>query len=208
MPKGYTYRKTSTQWLWGDWEGLEGLRLKQRLLERMASSAEGQRKFWSRVKKGKPNECWEWTGFLDHRDYGRFVFYYSAKRCQRIFVHRISYFLKHGKLPHHLGVCHHCDNTRCVNPKHLFLGTVPDNTYDMINKDRHARGNRHGMRKLSEKDVTRIRFLRFRKRMGYDELAKIYKVTPTALCFAAMGRTWKNVPFEKGIEPTSFRYHK
>ncbi len=58
-----------------------------------------------------------------------------------------------------LQVLHDCDNPSCCNPKHLFLGTCQDNVNDMFNKEREnkAKGISHGMSKLTEEDVIKIR---------------------------------------------------
>jgi hypothetical protein len=54
-------------------------------------------------------------------------------------------------------VCHRCDNRLCVEPRHLFLGSIEDNTADMMQKSRQARGERHSQAKLTEADVVHIR---------------------------------------------------
>jgi len=78
------------------------------------------------------NGCWEWTGCLDKKGYGQF--YYKGKHRR---AHRVSWALKYGEIPpSELFACHKCDNPKCVNPDHLFLGTQSDNMKDMSRKGR------------------------------------------------------------------------
>lgn len=94
-------------------------------------------RFWSRVKVDQspnPNVCWEWDGPTD--PYGKLWI-----KTDNIGAHRISYFLHYDQDPEELSVLHKCDNPKCVNPAHLFLGTMQDNTQDMVTKDRHYKKN-------------------------------------------------------------------
>jgi len=96
-----------------------------------------EKRFWDKVEKiDNPFLCWKWTGFIRGKEkpYGRISVGgkdYSA--------HRISYFLNFGIDPKELHVLHKCDNHRCVNPNHLFLGTNADNVADKVRKGRQAR---------------------------------------------------------------------
>jgi hypothetical protein len=78
----------------------------------------------------KENSCWEWTAGL-RNGYGNFSYKGKDK-----YAHRISYMLFKNEAPDNKYVCHHCDNPKCVNPDHLFLGTQKDNMRDSNIKKR------------------------------------------------------------------------
>jgi len=78
-----------------------------------------------------PNGCWEWIAALDTYGYGQCRF--NGKLYK---AHRLFYSLFKGPISKGLFVCHSCDNKKCVNPDHLWLGTVQDNSDDMKNKGR------------------------------------------------------------------------
>lgn len=88
--------------------------------------------FWKKVDKGPHSKgCWIWTAGTNSDGYG------SMKLGQRKqSSHRISYELANGPIPAGMDVLHHCDNRRCVNPEHLFLGTNLDNVRDRESKGR------------------------------------------------------------------------
>ena len=86
-------------------------------------------RFWLRVDKCDDDECWNWLGCLNTHGYGSFGF-----RQATIGAHRISYEINKGTIPEGRHICHSCDNKRCVNPKHLFLGSHTDNMADATAK--------------------------------------------------------------------------
>lgn len=143
-------------------------------------------RFWSKVDVRGPDECWEWTGSFrgpEYRSagYGQF---YAGKGTKVIGAHRFAAMLRYGMFDRRLFVCHSCDNTRCVNPSHLFLGTHQDNVNDMVAKGRQAKvgGERHPAAKLTDAQVDDIRrrYVRgHRFRPGNrDELAAEYGIHP------------------------------
>ena len=87
--------------------------------------------FWKKVNKETINGCWEWTK-SNIKGYG--VFCINSKNE---YAHRYSMILAGYDLQD-FDVLHKCDNPKCVNPDHLFLGTHTDNMRDMVSKGRHV----------------------------------------------------------------------
>jgi hypothetical protein len=88
-------------------------------------------RFWEKVNRRGPDECWEWMGSRNGAGYGKI-----GKSGNSRYAHRISYEMAYGAIPGDLYVCHRCDNPSCVNPNHLFAGSCLDNVLDMIRKGR------------------------------------------------------------------------
>ncbi len=107
-------------------------------------------RFWSKVSVTEG--CWEWQRGLFRNGYGQACF--DGKKA---YAHRLAWAFTNGPILDGLHVCHRCDNRKCCNPGHLFLGTRTDNMRDASAKGRTARGEGHGQSKLTESLVTEIR---------------------------------------------------
>jgi hypothetical protein len=95
-----------------------------------------EERFWARVDKAGPSGCWLWMG-AKARGYGQF--YLNGRNRKATHV---AWLLTHGSIPEGKMACHTCDNPTCVNPAHIFWGTMSDNILDAVKKGRHdPRGN-------------------------------------------------------------------
>lgn len=95
-----------------------------------------EKRFNSKINK-TPSNCWEWTGSRLPKGYGQF------RALGEQYAHRVSYILKYRVDIDGLVVCHRCDNPPCVNPEHLFIGTLDDNMRDMVLKGRSKKGKHY-----------------------------------------------------------------
>lgn len=187
---------------WEELEGLERPLLRRRLLERMASSAEGHARFWKKAEIGEPDDCWNWKGWINRYGYYVIRVYRQGDKGKNFNfeAHRIAYLLKNGNLPDDLLVCHECDNRICVNPKHLFIGTYQDNSTDMVQKRRQKVGESVTASKLTEKEVYEIRRL-LSEGVPKNKIAPLYGINDSNLLFIERRITWKHLPEDPMNDP-------
>lgn len=150
------------------------------------------RKFWNKIRLigASDDDCWEWTRAMTQLGYG-----VVRMDGRNFFVHRIAFFLTHGPFPNALKICHKCDNPKCCNPDHLFLGTQADNLHDMFRKDRRpaAKGVGTAAAKLNDAIVREIRERYAKGGVTHRKLASEYGIAYSGI-FGIVNRiTWAHV---------------
>lgn len=151
-----------------------------------AARANDKSDFWRYVHKQEG--CWEWTGYIGKNGYGTFQI-----GGRREAAHRFSYQCNVGPIPNGLFVCHSCDNRKCVNPTHLWLGTCGDNNIDMTQKGRNYRGpskihsEAHPKSKLTSADAIAIRS----DQRNITEIARSFGVSRALIRGIKNGTHWK-----------------
>jgi hypothetical protein len=83
-------------------------------------------------------DCWLWHGSTDRQGYAYITLKVSLGKQIKVAAHRMSYLLYVGPIPEGILCLHKCDEPRCCNPAHLFLGTKKDNAQDMDEKGRRV----------------------------------------------------------------------
>jgi hypothetical protein len=149
-------------------------------------SEEIRLRFWAKVGKDESG-CWLWNASLNNKGYGRF----NISPAEGVMLaHRIAYMLSFSGDIEGLSVCHRCDNPRCVNPAHLFLGTHKVNMADMAAKRRSANCERSGRAKLTNEQCASI--IRRRKEgESPRSLAAEYGVCESHIYSIIRGRFWR-----------------
>lgn len=170
-------------------------------------------RFWRKVDKNgskykKLGRCWNWTGGKIPSGYGRTFF---KRRCE--YAHRVSWYLHYRVMPT-CCVLHHCDNPACVNPNHLFLGTMKDNMLDRDSKGRthHPpseiwQGEKSPAAKLTTELVLLIR--KIPKYVSHASIARELSVSGGAISLIRRRMTWTHISVVaelKTDEPLFGRY--
>jgi len=156
-----------------------------------------EERFWEKVDRGDPDECWEWKAATDEHGYGVF----SVTTGEQWQAHRYAYKMEIGP-PKERYVLHHCDNPPCVNTNHLYVGDQADNVSDALERERMPVGEDAPNAKLTKSDVQDIHD---KLNKGHDrrEIADEYGVTRGTIGDIAVGKSWSRV----GIENPYYENH-
>lgn len=138
------------------------------------------KRFWKKVDRRGPDECWPWTAGRHRQGYGLI-----GLTGMSTLAHRVAYTLVVGPIPDGLLVRHRCDNPPCCNPAHLELGTQTDNMRDAAVRGRNTA-------RLTAGDVAHIRVW---ARAGFKQrdIAEAYGVTQSNVSMIVAGKTWNYV---------------
>jgi hypothetical protein len=153
------------------------------------------------IKRIKETGCWEWQRALNASGYGQI--FYKGKNWV---AHRLSYLLFKGELDETLFVCHKCDNRKCVNPDHLFLGTAKENMDDCFRKGRHTniftKGHTPVNAKLDKDTAAKIiLYIWDHPHERVSKIADRFNVSVSVVKDIKRGRSYNNLIEE--VEPIS-----
>lgn len=152
------------------------------------------RRFFSKFEM--TDGCWIWRGSRQSSDgYGR-VSNYEGKRATETFsAPRLSFEFFNGPIPEGYCVCHRCDNRRCVNPAHLFIGTKAENNADMRAKGRavynSAPGELNPSARLTTEQIAELRRVRRETGLSYPKLGRMFGVSTSHAHRIVTGVNWK-----------------
>lgn len=152
--------------------------------------AEAFTKSYTIIQRDYATPCWETKRSLTPEGYGR-MFY----KGRLVGTHRVSWLLYRGLIPDGLDVLHRCDNPRCCNPEHLFVGTPRDNTLDSIAKGRAHRAIMENAptTKLSRHEVIEIRKIYAKDKPTKKALAQRFNCSETNVAAILRRQTWRYI---------------
>jgi hypothetical protein len=153
-----------------------------------------QRRFWAKVQIGNLDECWPWIASFDKRGYGQVRFDGANHRAPRV-AYAFAHGIIEGTFDSAQLCLHTCDNSKCCNPGHLYLGNQSRNVQDAYDRKRRSalRGEACPRSKLTESQVKEIRELAKAPNCNRTQLARQFGVRWQTVTSILTGRTWRHI---------------
>ena len=145
------------------------------------------KRFWEKVNKDGPTmphmdtPCWIWLGTYSSNGYSS-----VTVNGRGTTAYRLSWLIHSGEIPDNLFVLHKCDNPKCVNPTHLFLGTHGDNMRDMFAKGRW----KVKQNKLNKRVADQIRDFYATGCYTQQDLARLFNVHQGTISYVIRRKIW------------------
>ena len=139
-------------------------------------------------QSGGPDACWPWTAGCTKKGYG-----VTPKNFPSRLANRVAWILAYGPILPGLEICHHCDNSACCNPTHLFSSTHAGNMADRNAKGRQACGERINRGALTAAAVTRM-LIRHDAGESVTAIAQSVGIARNTASRIVNGKAWRHVP--------------
>lgn len=122
----------------------------------------------------------------------------NFQRRRRLPYH-VSWELSNGPIPKGSQINHSCNNGRCVNVAHLYLGDQFGNMQDTVKAGNHA------MQKVTWEQVKEIRERYAPGQISHEKLAREYKVTAAAIRHIIINKTFHDPDYTPKTAEVSVR---
>lgn len=157
-----------------------------------------QKRFWSKVDIKDLLSCWFWKGSLEAVRKGTYLrgrFRIGGRRGRAEVASRVAWVSTHGDIPDGLFVLHKCDDPRCVNPSHLYLGTNKDNMRDLYERGdpNRSHGEKHYHALLTDEQAREVRRLYKARKMRSVDIGKKFGISRSTVWDIGTGRRWKHL---------------
>lgn len=151
-------------------------------------------RYWAKVDRRGPDECWPWTGCQQPSRNKKIFYGRISIEGRPVYAHRVGFEIAKGPILTGLKIRHKCDFGLCQNYDHLLSGTHLDNMRDRSERGRlnPNRGSQVKQAVLIEAQVAEIKWL-VSQPIRRRAIADLYGVSVDVLGYIARGQTWRHV---------------